>query len=270
MIDKTHPLYDERVHDPIDDAMVRNIMAVGIIQPIVIARDWDTGQNLVVAGRQRVKNAREANRRLRERGEATILVPAVIRKFGESLGGELAAVAVSENEIRRPDGAMVKARKMQHLEKMGHDTKSIALHFGVNELTVKNHLALVDCGKTVQRAVEGGFIGITDVAYLARLTPAQQTAKVEEIVRATTGKEGHARAKAKREVLATPAAPGDKPAAPKMKGRKEITAMIEHAKAKMPAGISETYVDALQWVLGSFPESEVDTKTKPLFEDAPA
>lgn len=267
VIDKAHALYDERVNDPIDDAMVRNIMAVGIIQPIVIARDWDTGQNLVVAGRQRVKNAREANRRLRERGEATILVPAVIRKFGEGLGADLAAVAVSENEIRRPDGAMVKARKMQHLEKMGHDTKSIALHFGVNELTVKNHLALVDCGKPVQRAVEGGFIGITDVQYLSRLTPAQQTAKVEEIVRATTGKEGHARAKAKREVLATPAAPGEKSAAPKMKGRKEILAEIASiADDGDPLGIGRKH--ALEWVLGgATAEPEKDTKTRDLVDE---
>ena len=270
VIDKAHPLYDERVHDPIDDAMVRNIMAVGIIQPIVIARDWDTGQNLVVAGRQRVKNAREANRRLRERGEATILVPAVIRKFGEGLGSDLAAVAVSENEIRRPDGAMVKARKMQHLETMGHDVKSIALHFGVNELTVKNHLALIGCSKPVQKAIEGQYIGITDVQYLSRLTPAQQTAKVEEIVKATVGKEGHARAKAKRAVLANSAAPGAKPATPKTMGRKEIAAKLKEISECGPLDAAERkgWREALEWVLGSAPaEPEKDTKTRDLVDE---
>ena len=270
VIDKAHPLYDERVHDAIDDAMVRNIMAVGIIQPIVIARDWDTGQNLVVAGRQRVKNAREANRRLRERGEATILVPAVIRKLnGAENGAELAAVAVSENEIRRPDGAMVKARKMQHLEKMGHDVQSIALHFGVNELTVKNHLALIGCSKPVQKAVEGQYIGITDVQYLSRLTPAQQTAKVEEIVKATVGKEGHARAKAKRAVLATAAAPGDKPAAPKMMGRKDISAKLKEISECGPLDATERkgWREALEWVLGATGEPEKGTKTRDLVDE---
>jgi len=269
VIDKAHPLYDERVHDAIDDAMVRNIMAVGIIQPIVIARNWDTGQNLVVAGRQRVKNAREANRRLRERGEATILVPAVIRKLnGAENGAELAAVAVSENEIRRPDGAMVKARKMQHLEKMGHDVQSIALHFGVNELTVKNHLALIGCSKPVQKAVEGQYIGITDVQYLSRLTPAQQTAKVEEIVKAVVGKEGHARAKAKRAVLAA-AAPGAKQAAPKMKGRKEIAARMKECQE---SGTSESLAmaSALAWVMGGTYEqieAATDTRTRDLVDE---
>lgn len=270
MIDKAHPLYDERVHDPIDDAMVRNIMAVGIIQPIVIARDWETGQNFVVAGRQRVKCAREVNRRLRERGEAIILVPAVIRKIGDDAGKELAAVAVSENEIRRADTAMVKARKMQHLEKMGHDVDAIALHFGINALTVRNHLALVGCASAVQKAVEGGFVGITDVTYLSRLTPSQQTAKVAELVRATAGKVGHAKAKAKREVVQ------GKPAAPKLKTRKEIIQRIsdELVKAGCVGAHLEDYptaAQALAWVLGEvISEPETDTKTANLFDASKA
>jgi len=180
----------------------------------------------------------------------------------------MAAVAVSENEIRRADGALVKARKMQHLEKMGHDVKSIALHFGINELTVKNHLELVGCSKPVQRAVESNLIGITDVQYLSRLTPAQQTAKVEELVKGVVGKEGHARARAKREVLST-TAPGTKPAAPKMKGRKEIAAQFcDFTGYEGLAAVA--YREALAWVLGSVPNEAppVDTKTLPMFEGA--
>lgn len=267
VVEKDHPLYDERVHDPIDDAMVRNIMKFGVIEPVVISRNPETGRVDVVAGRQRVKCAREANRRLFEAGQAPILVPTTIRKTYD--GAELAAVAVSENEIRRPDSAMVKARKMRHLETMGHSIAQIAVAFGCNEKTVENTTALIDCSSTVQRAVEGGFIGITDVQYLSRLTPAQQTAKVEEIVKATVGKEGHARAKAKRAVLATPAAPGDKPAALKMKGRKEIAAQYRDFTGY--EGLAAVaYREALSWVLGGSPDEAppADTKTADLFSPA--
>ncbi len=261
--DPAHPLYDERVHDLIDDAMVRNIMSVGIIEPIVIVRDWDAGKNLVVAGRQRVKNAREANRRLRERGEAIILVPAVIRKDTDG-GATLAAVAVSENEIRKPDTALVKAAKMQRLQNLGHDADSIALHFGVNKLTVENHLALIGCSAAVKKAVEGQFIGISDVKYLSRLTPSQQTDKVAELVRATAGKEGHARARAKREVIQR-----DNPraTAPKMKTRAQIERAISETRRDIPNGW-EHYAAALEWVLGGAPaEPEKDTKTRDLVDE---
>lgn len=246
--------------------MVRNIQTFGVLEPIIVTRDTETGDVLVIDGRQRVRHALEANKRLDAAGLPLLLVPATTRKGDDDAA--LMSIMVATNEIRQADPPMVRAAKMQRMKARGMDDANVALAFGCTTKTVESHLSLLDCAKPVQKAVEGGFIGITDAKYLSRLTPDQQKAKVEELVRATTGKEGHARAKAKRDVLATAAAPGDKPAAPKMKGRKEIVAMIEHAKDTMPAGISETYVDALQWVLGAFPEPEKDTKTKLLFEEA--
>ena len=37
--DKTHPLYDERIHLPISEAMVLNIMDQGVLEPIIV---WKT------------------------------------------------------------------------------------------------------------------------------------------------------------------------------------------------------------------------------------
>lgn len=243
--------------------MVRNIMANGVLQPIVIVRDWEAGRNLVVAGRQRVKAAREANKRLRERGEAIILVPAVPRKDTDGKGAGLAGIMVSENEIRRDDNAMVKARKMERLKELGHDADSIALHFGINRLTVENHLCLIGCAKPVQRAVEGGFIGISDVKYLSRLTPSQQTAKVEELIRAIPGKQGHARAKAKREVLT------GKSAAPKLKTRAQIDAKLKEVADCGPLDASERkgWREALEWMLGGVSEPEKDTRTRDMVDE---
>jgi hypothetical protein len=60
--DKTHPLYDERVHLPIDEGMVLNIMELGVLEPIIVWKDPETGLTCVVVGRQRVKHTLEANK----------------------------------------------------------------------------------------------------------------------------------------------------------------------------------------------------------------
>ena len=51
--DKTHPLYDERIHLPISEAMVLNIMDQGVLEPIIVWKDPETGLSCVVDGRQR-------------------------------------------------------------------------------------------------------------------------------------------------------------------------------------------------------------------------
>jgi len=266
VIETDHPLYDERVHDPLDDAMVRNIMALGVIEPVVINKNIETGRVEVVAGRQRVKNAREANKRLYEMGRPPVKVPAIIRK-GE--GAELASVAVSENELRRSDTAMVRARKMRQLEGMGHDHEAISVAFGVNVKTVENTLVLLDCSKAVQGAVESGLIGITDVKQLSRLTPEQQAEKIQEIAQATGGKEGHARARAKREAIQRDS---PKVSALKLKGRREIEAKLKEIaeKGHLFADVLQCagWRNALEWVIGAAPsEPERDTKTRDLVEE---
>ena len=50
--DKTHPLYDERVHLPIDEGMVLNIKELGVLEPIIVWKDPETGLTCVVVGRQ--------------------------------------------------------------------------------------------------------------------------------------------------------------------------------------------------------------------------
>lgn len=263
--DPAHPLYDERHALPVDDATVRNMMAFGVLEPIIVTLDTESGEVLVVDGRQRVKNAAEANRRLHAEGRPTLLVPATTRK-GDS-AAVLFGVMVATNELRQADPPLVRAAKMQRLKNLGQDDDAVALAFGVNKLTVKNTLALLDCGKTVQKAVEEGYIGITDSLYLSRLTPAQQTAKVAEIIRATAGKTGHAKAKAKREVVKGASE------TPKLKTRAQILANYKAAKERdSNVYYGAGFLDALIWVLGETPEAVdaaagIDMKTRDLVDE---
>jgi ParB family chromosome partitioning protein len=251
--------------------MTLNMMAFGVLVPIIVTRDPESGDVLVIDGRQRVRHALEANRRLAEQGRDLLLVPATTRKGDND--ATLMGMTIATNELRQADDPLVRAAKMQRLKNLGQDDAAVAVAFGCNTKTVTNTLALLDCNKVAQKAITQGFIGIGDALYLSRLTPAQQTAKVEEIVKATVGKEGHARAKAKRAVLATAASPGDKSAAPKMMGRKEIAAKLKEISECGPLDASERkgWREALEWALGSAPaEPEKDTKTTDMFDASKA
>src|SRR5512137_1971108 len=82
--DKSHPLYDERVDLPPDEAAVLSIMRHGVIKPITVRKNgYMNGGTAVIEvmdGRSTVIAAAEANRRLLKAGRDPILVPAIIRR----------------------------------------------------------------------------------------------------------------------------------------------------------------------------------------------
>jgi len=233
--DEKSPLYDERVHAQPQERMVRNIMAKGVRVPIIIAKNPETGRTEVVDGRQRVINAREANRRLVAEGRDTLQVPGVVQKYIGN-GADLADVMVLTNELREQDKPTNKARKMQRLADLGRDDEAIGLVFGVSAQTVRSMLALLEMPKATRDAVDAGDITQAQAKKLAKLSPDEQRAKVAELKAAGEGAKPRERVKAQREVL------GD--TKPKMRTRKEI----EAERAKWQPGVAQHVL--LGWVLG--------------------
>lgn len=175
--DENHFLYDERVHLPLDESMVANIMALGIKQNITIAKEGDA--LLVVNGRQRVKSALEANKRLAKLGEAPVAVPCVLQGGEED---DKFAVMISTNEICRADGILVKARKAARYLDRGHTPAEAATIFGVVPRTILNWIKLLGLCETVKDAVEAGRIGPTAAAQLADLAPAEQKERLKALL----------------------------------------------------------------------------------------
>ena len=233
--DKASPLYDERVNLPISESMVLNIMHHGVIQPITVRKNPETGLTEVVTGRQRVKNAREANKRLAAQGLKTVLVPATVRPGDD---GGLAGVMVSENEIREDDTPMGRAKKMQRLMGFGHDEASLTVIFGCSGQTVRNNLALLDCCADVRKAVDAGKINVSHARALSKLEPEEQRDKLALLVEAGDGVQGHEKTKKQREALGE--------AKPKVRSRKDIQAAIDDPKEEFA-----TWRDALLWALGA-------------------
>ncbi|HDR8930461.1 TPA: ParB N-terminal domain-containing protein [Burkholderia vietnamiensis] len=230
--DPSHPLFDRRALLPFDEAMVRNIRHRGVLETILVHKDPETGDVIVVDGRRRVIAAREANRRLREAGEAPVMVPALPKRGKKS---ELAGMMVATNEHREHDSPINRAEKMQRLRDLGYDDEQIAAEFRIEPPTVAASLRLLDCTSAVRDALEADQITVSHALKLAKLSPEQQREKVAALIAAADGKEGHAKARAQKAALM-----GD--AAPRMRTRKQIMAELVSATGER--------ADALRWVLG--------------------
>lgn len=212
--DKSSPLYDERVHLPLDEAMVRNIMHHGVIEPIVARKNTETGLVEVVVGRQRVKCCAEANRRLEAQGLKTWTVPGYMRR-GEK-DKALAGLMASENAIRQAETPTGRAEKMLNALRHGNDEETVAVLFGCTVQTVRSTLALLDAPAVVRQAVDAGKVTLTQAKQLAKLPPEQQREKVAELSAAAEGAAPRERVAKQRAVMGE--------TVPKMRTRKEVLA----------------------------------------------
>ncbi len=172
--DKTHPLYDEWVHLPIEEGMVLNIAELGVLEPIIVWKDPETGLTCVVVGRQRVKHTLEANKLRLKEGKDPLLVPGVVKRGSAN---QMAKYMVSENEIRRPDTPLGRAKKMSDQLDRGLDEDDIAVLFGCSVQTVRATLSLLDATQAVREAVEAGTVTVTQARQLASLKPEEQREK---------------------------------------------------------------------------------------------
>lgn len=227
--DPKHPLYDERVHLPIDEGMVLNIMFQGVLKPIIVSKDGEKEGSPVVLvwdGRQRVKNCAEANRRLREQGKEEVRIPAV-RRRGD--GSSQLGVMISANEHNAVDSPLIKARKCARYIQMGHSEEEASVLFGRNVPTIKSWMALLDCGETVQKAVESGDCSVQVAIKLSSLSQDEQVTALGELKAAGTTR-GASGVRAAEEKIG-------KPPGPRLRSRKHIEAMIEifaEAKEDLP------------------------------------
>lgn len=210
--------------------MARNIDFQGVLEPVGVSKNPETGETEVVFGRQRVKAARLANKWRRERGVAERQVPGVV--YAGKRQDALDAI-VSENEARTADSPLGRAEKMRRHLALGRGEDQIAVIYNCTVITVRDTLALLDSPKAVQNAVESGQITLTHAKALGKLTPEEQRAKVAELVEAGKDARPHERSRKQAAIM------GERP---RVKSRKQIQAALEQAQGD--------YAAALRWVLG--------------------
>lgn len=166
--DQGSAIFDERINLEIKEEFILNIMAYGVIEPIVVRKNPETGKTEVVAGRRRTLGCREANKRLKKKGEEPHWIPAVVKR-GES--HVLAGVMISENAHREDDTPLGQAKKVARYLDLGRSEEEAAIAIGKSVSTVKNLLRLLEAPADVRRAVENGKISAADGYKLAKLEP---------------------------------------------------------------------------------------------------
>lgn len=176
--DPKHPLYDERINLPLDEAMVLNVMANGVTIPLIVRKDGE--EVWVVDGRQRRAWALEANKRLAKQGSELIEVPCKVEKGDDA---DMFGLTISLNECRKADSVVVKAKKVARYLAMGRTEEDAAIRFGVSVSTIQNRLSFLELDLGVRGLVEKGALSATRALELAELPRHEQLERAKEIVR---------------------------------------------------------------------------------------
>jgi ParB family chromosome partitioning protein len=235
-----HPLYDERVKLPLDEAMVLNIQALGVIESVTVRKNGPVPE--VVAGRRRVLHAREASKRNVAKGESAILVPTRVLRAEDS---HAFAIAIAENELRRGDDPITRARKAARLMRMGMAEKDLSIVFGITTQQVRNLLSVLDLDPKVQKAIEAEKLPFTAAIQLTDLTREDQVAKMQAMLE--SGAVGVVEARRQRQ-----ARNAGKDGAEGTRGKRPGTAVIRKIaeNEEFMGSLSDDARHLLHWILG--------------------
>lgn len=241
-----HPLYDERVKMPLDEGLVRNIMIHGILQAISVRKNGDTIE--VIAGRQRVRSAREANKRLKAKGLAPIKVPAFVRRDRD---GDVIGIMISENENRTDDNPIVRAQKAQRMLNLGHTEGAAAAAFGISVQQLKNLLQVLDLADGVQDMVSKGNLSFTAATQIADLPREDQVVQAKAMIEAGTGVVEAKRQRRMRKAKKNgKAAPTDPTASLRGKSVKVSVLRSIAADEEFMSTLEPQARDMLKWIIG--------------------
>src|SRR5260370_22697219 len=238
--DPLNSLFDERACVEPSDEMIANVNFLGIIEPVIVQKNVETGEVEVVAGRQRVKAAIRPTEQRKKQGLELLRVP-VMPKRGLGVS-ELMAVMVSENEQPRDDDPTSKARKMQRYLDTGRSLDDAAILWGVSTSSIKNQLSLLEGSRQLQKAVSSGKVKASAAYKLSKLEPEEQKVKLAQI-ESVSEKPGKVRRKKTREIVE---------GVPSLRGKKEIEeclTMIENSDDVREQD-RQICVWTLRWVLG--------------------
>lgn len=214
-----HPLWDERAFRPVKEPSVKNMMVNRgrLVSAIVAEQDAELGY-VVADGRGRVLDAREANKRLKERGEEPFRLKVEIE-----LGGDENASferMVVKNAFTTPTTLLADARKAVDMLKGGVPMAKVCLSFGKSEDTIRLWQQVVELPPELRKRVDRGLIPPSQAVKLAKANKEQ----LEAALRVADGREAMADGKPKRQSARELAKAAGKVLPPT---RKEVKALLD-------------------------------------------
>ena len=176
----SHPLFDgESNETPVLEADVLFTYEHGVLQPVSCKRDGD--KLLVVYGRGRTRQLREANKRRIANGLQPWFLPVQIVK-GDAV--KMLALKHGENSHRRELNPMARARAAYELSQQMPEEKA-AVIMGLRVQQFRNVIKLLDLAPAVAKAVTKGELSASAATELTSLSEVDQIAKLAEL--ASTG-----------------------------------------------------------------------------------
>ena len=173
----SHALFDGESNDaPLIEADVLFTYEHGVLQPVSCKRDGK--RLLVVYGRGRTRQLREANKRRIADGLVPWLLPVQIVQ-GDAL--KMLALKHGENSHRREQNPMARARAAYELAQQMPEEKA-AVVMGLGLAQFRNVIKLLDLAPAVAKAVTKGELSATAAAEMTGLSEAEQNERLAELV----------------------------------------------------------------------------------------
>jgi len=241
----SHPLYDERVKEPLSEETIQDFCIRGVLEPVLVRKNGDIIE--VAAGRRRVLHAREANKRLEAAGKELIRVPALLKTGTDA---DMMGISIAENAHRKGDGIRICAQKLSRYLATGRTEAEAAIAFNVTQQTIKNWLAFNDLDVKAQRAIDAGTIPASAARDLARLTRDDQREALDALIASAAG--GRVTAK---NVTATTKAKKTGTEANPAPGKRLVMKVLKANEDKEV--LDESFVNGVLWVLGELNERTV-------------
>lgn len=158
-----HPYWDARCFLPLDEAMVLNIMAIGVRKAVEAEPDAER-RGIIVEGRRRTLHAREANRRLVAQGQPRITIPVLAERNSEAEG---LFKMISGNEFTLAETTVSRAKKAAMMLNRGVPYDQVALAFGKSIQAIKGWEKIAQLPQDLMDAVDAGTITATAALALA-------------------------------------------------------------------------------------------------------
>ncbi|KKW45604.1 MAG: Chromosome partitioning protein gp35 [Parcubacteria group bacterium GW2011_GWB1_56_8] len=246
IIEPTHPLYDPRVHLPLDPGFVANIDRRGVVTPIRVRKNGAALE--VVAGRQRVRAAVEANKLRAARGDEALKVRVWLFRAEDDRA--LTGLMTAEN-LRTDDPPTMRARKCAKMLADGWVVEDVAVAWGCSAQSISNYLLLLDCDAGIQAACDAGTISETTARSLSKLDRSAQVEALDGMA-ATGATKGSAAEAAVTAVRQGRAVPKKGEAVERRVNRRTVEkflAVIESSD-RVRASTRAVAVPVLRWALG--------------------
>jgi ParB family chromosome partitioning protein len=243
-----HPHYDPRVATMVpNQTLIDSIMTEGVLQPVEVLKDKETGKGIVIFGKNRVLNARIASKKRVDAGGERIMVMCIPPRRGSNQI-DIMAGRLAENRGRRDSDPFTEAEEAAHFIKHNGDGKEsiqrLCTVLGVTKARLNQLLKFREASEPVKKAAREAGAGMESVLQLLQMKEKDALKALDAI---KTGGEKITTAKARnarRESTGKAALPG------KRVLRTLIQNDGERRKEKGYSGLNDQSVALLRWIIG--------------------